>query len=79
MISGPINKEYMKVNVLYDNYSAQSRQIKLLLKDTNFRAAACAIGYVTASGYCDGRTEYDLCKKDYHDCRMIVKEPYKFF
>lgn len=79
VISGPINKEYLKVNVLYDNYSAQSRQIKLLLKDTNFRAAACAIGYVTASGYCDGRTEYDLCKKDYHDCRMIVKEPYKFF
>lgn len=79
LIVGANNKEYLNVNVLYDSYNDENREIKLLLKDSNYRNAACATGYIKSAKYCDGKTQYDLCKKDYHDCRMIVKEPVKLF
>ena len=79
LIAGANNTENLSVNVLYDNYSGDNREIKLLLSDANFRSAACVTGYIKSAKYCDGKTQYDLCKKEYHDCRMIVKEPVKLF
>ena len=77
--AGANNVEHLEVNVVYDSYVSGNREINLLLKNTNFRSAACATGYIKSSKYCDGKVQYDLCKKDYHDCRMIIKEPVKLF
>ena len=77
--AGGNNAEHLSVNVIYDSYSGGNREVKLLMSDTNFRNAACATGYIKSNKYCDGREQYDLCKKDYHDCRMIIKEPLKIF
>lgn len=79
LAAGANNKEYLNVNVLYDSYSSGNRAVKLLLRDSNFKNAACVTGYIKSAKYCDGKTQYDLCKKDYHDCRIIVKEPVKLF
>lgn len=79
LIAGANNTENLSVNVLYDNYSGDNREIKLLLSDANFRSAACVTGYIKSAKYCDGKEQYNLCKKDYHDCRMVVKEPVKLF
>ena len=77
--SGGNNMEHLKVNVVYDDYSGPNRALKLLMKDANFRSAACAIGYIKSSKYCDGKVQYDLCKDTTRDCRMMVKEPVKIF
>lgn len=77
--AGANNKNHLSLNVVYDNYSSNTREIKLLLRDTNFRSAACAIGYVTSSKYCDTAKTYNVCKKEYHDCRFIVNKPFKLF
>ena len=77
--SGGNNMEHLKVNVVYDDYSGPNRALKLLMKDANFRSAACAVGYIKSSKYCDGKVQYDLCKDTTRDCRMMVKEPIKIF
>lgn len=77
--SGGNNMEHLKVNVVYDDYSGPNRALKLLMKDANFRSAACAVGYIKSSKYCDGKVQYDLCKDMTRDCRMMVKEPIKIF
>ena len=77
--SGGNTKENLSVNVIYDSYSGETREVKLLMTDTNFRSAACATGYIKSEKYCGDKVQYDLCKKDYHDCRMMVKEPIKIF
>ena len=77
--AGGNNMDHLKVNVVYDDYSGPNRALKLLMKDANFRSAACAVGYVKSEKYCDGKVQYDLCKDIVRDCRMIVKEPVKMF
>ena len=77
--SGGNNMEHLKVNVVYDDYSGPNRALKLLMKDANFRSAACAVGYIKSSKYCDGKVQYDLCKDMTRDCRMMLKEPIKIF
>ncbi|MBQ8168822.1 hypothetical protein IJZ97_05335 [bacterium] len=77
--TGPISDAYLGVNVIYDSFSEDQRTVKLLLKDANFKKAACVTGYVTASTYCDGEVQYDICKDMAHDCRMIIKKPIKIF
>ena len=52
--SGPVSRDYMGVNVIFDSYTDGTRSVKLLLKDANFKKAACVAGYVTSATYCDG-------------------------
>ena len=77
--SGAANKDNLSMNVIYDSYANDKREVKLLMKDSNFKRAACATGYVKSSKYCDGDVQYNLCKKDYHDCRFIINKPFKLF
>ncbi len=77
--SGAANKDHLSMNVIYDNYSGNNREIKLLMKDSNFKRAACTTGYVRSSKYCDGNVQYNLCKKQEHDCRFIINKPWKVF
>ena len=77
--AGGNNGDNLKVNVVYDSFKNGRREIKLLIRDTNFKNAACAAGYIRSEKYCDNRAQYDLCKKQYHDCRMIIKQPLKIF
>ena len=77
--SGGNNRDHLSVNVIYDSYTGDTREIKLLMSDANFRSAACAVGYIKSSKYCDGKVQYDICKDVTHDCRMLIKEPVKVF
>ena len=77
--SGGNTKENLSVNVIYDSYSGEKREVKLLMTDANFRSAACAIGYIKSEKYCGDKVQYDLCKDMAKDCRMMVKEPLKIF
>ena len=77
--AGGNNGNNLKVNVVYDSFKNDKREIKLLIRDTNFKNAACAAGYIRSEKYCDNRAQYDLCEKQYHDCRMIIKQPLKIF
>ncbi len=77
--AGAANKEHLNMNVLYDAYSSSEREVKLLIKDSNYKRAACVTGYVTSSKYCSEYSQYDLCKTGYHDCRFIVNKPFKLF
>ena len=77
--AGGNSRDNLGVNVIYDDYSGENREVKLLMSDANFRSAACAAGYIKSAKYCNGREQYEVCKTDYHDCRLIVKEPIKIF
>ena len=78
--SGGTNKEHLSINVLYDTYTSGSRQVNLLLRDANFRKAACTTGYVTSKKYCGtSNVQYDVCKEVTHDCRLIINRPLKIF
>ena len=77
--SGGNNRDHLSVNVIYDSYTGDTREVKLLMSDANFRSAACATGYIKSAKYCGGKVQYDICKDVTHDCRMIVKEPIKIF
>ena len=77
--SGGNNRDHLSVNVIYDVYSENTREVKLLMSDANFRSAACATGYIKSAKYCGDKVQYDICKDVTHDCRMIVKEPIKIF
>ena len=77
--SGANNNEHLSVNVIYDDYTTDLRQIKLLMRNSNFQSAACAIGLMKSPNYCQDKTQYDICKDKVHDCRMIVNEPIKVF
>ena len=77
--SGGNNRDHLSVNVIYDSYTGDTREVKLLMSDANFRSAACATGYIKSAKYCGDKVQYDICKDVTHDCRMIVKEPIKIF
>ena len=78
--SGGTNKEHLSINVLYETYNNGGRQVNLLLRDANFRKAACTTGYVTSKKYCgSNNVQYNVCKKEYHDCRLIINRPIKMF
>ena len=64
---------------MYDVFEGGKREVRLLLKDANFRRAACTTGYIKSAKYCGDKVQYDICKDVTHDCRMIVKEPIKIF
>ena len=77
--SGGNNNEHLSINVVYDDYTTDLRQIKLLMRNANFQSAACAIGIIKSPNYCQGKTQYEICKDKVHDCRMIINEPVKVF
>ena len=77
--AGAVNKDQLSVNVIYDSFKDSKREVKLLMKDTNFKRAACATGYVKSVKYCAGDVQYELCKKDYNDCRFVINKPFKLF
>lgn len=79
IVAGAINHDNLSINVLYDDYSNNKREVKFLLKDANFRRAACATGYVTSTTYCGDKVKYDKCKVTESDCRFMLKKPFKIF
>ncbi len=76
---GANSTNYLSLNVIYDSFSGNNRSVELLLRETSFKNAACATGYVDSSTYCGTSTKYNLCKKSYHDCRFIVNKPFRIF
>lgn len=79
VLAGANNHKSLSYNVIYDSYSGGNRTVKVLLKEADFKTAACAVGYITSLKYCDTTVKYDLCKESYRDCRIIVNEPFKIF
>lgn len=79
IVAGALNHDNLSINVLYDDYSNNKREVKFLLKDANFRRAACATGYVTSTTYCGDKVKYDKCKVPENDCRFMIKKPFKIF
>ena len=77
--SGGTSKEHLSANVMYDVFEGGKREVRLLLKDANFRRAACTTGYIKSATYCGEFVQYDICKDLSHDCRLQIKEPIKLF
>ena len=78
--SGGTNSDHLSINVLYDTYDSGNRQLHLLLRDANFRKAACTTGYITSKKYCGtNNIQYDVCKDETHDCRLLINRPIKIF
>lgn len=69
----------ISVNVLYDYYSGENREERLLITDADYHRAACISGYIKSQKYCGAILQDDICKDMVKDCRMIVKKPIKIF
>ena len=75
----PKTNEVLKTNVLYDVYSGDKRDIKMLLTDSDYKMAVCTTGYIKSVKYCGTTVQDEICKDAVNDCRIIVKEPVKLF
>ena len=75
----PKTNEVLKTNVLYDVYSGNKRDIKMLLTDSDYKTAVCTTGYIKSVKYCGTTVQDEICKDAVNDCRIIVKEPVKLF
>lgn len=88
--AGGDSNDHLSLNVIYDDFS-EGHKTKLIMRSTNFRAAACATGYVNInSDYCqfgsgaEPRKMYNVCDTSNpsnieHNCRFLVQKPFRFF
>lgn len=82
--AGANSNKHLSLNVVYDDYIDGTRVVKTLMKDTNFKNAACRTGYIVSSKYCVDSSnnvieKYATCNNKARDCRFTINAPIKLF
>ena len=79
-LGGAESKDHLTVNVLYDDFSGvdNTRLNKTLLRNVDFKTAACKSGFVISSKYCTLSNGTELVKDNIcttKDCYYKVNRP----
>ena len=78
-LGGADSTEHLTVNILYDDFSNDTRTVKILARNVDYKTGACKSGNVVSTTYCtlhDGTVvQKDAICDDVSDCRIQVNRP----